>query len=370
MHIYLLNWRDMKHPRSGGAEVLTHGVFRRLVERGHRVTWFSGAFRGGAREETVDGIHIVRGGNAVTVRAHAYWYFRSLGGADLIVDEVNTLPFFTPLYANVPVVAFICQLAREVWFFEARRGAAEIGHLLEPLMLRPYANLPVMTISASSAQSLSELGFKGRQAIMPMAITQYDAPAPLPLDKRDQTLVVLGRVTPSKRLEQSIHALGLLPEQYRSIRLAVVGDGSAEERRRLMTIANEVGVANRIDWHGFVSEEHKRALLAKSRALVMTSVREGWGLAVTEANLAGTPAVAYRVPGLRDSVQHEKTGVLTAESPRGLAEGLSWLFADNQRYLNMAAAAQAAARTLSWDATTDFTETFLSDVLQHAKGAA
>ena len=149
MHVLLLNWRDLKHPRKGGAEVLTHGIFKRLVDRGHRVTWFASDFPGALARETMDGIDIVRGGNALTVRAHAYRYYQSLSDVDVVVDEINTIPFFTPLYARSPVVAFICQLAREVWFYETPAVVGRIGYTIEPFYLRPYRDVPTMTISES-----------------------------------------------------------------------------------------------------------------------------------------------------------------------------------------------------------------------------
>ena len=56
--------------------------------------------------------------------------------------------------------------------------------------------------------------------------------------------------------------------------------------------------------------------MAEAHVLLMTSVREGWGLVVTEANACGTPAVVYNVPGLRDSVRNEETGLRIARSSR------------------------------------------------------
>lgn len=361
MHVFLLNWRDLKHPRKGGAEVLTHGIFARLVERGHRVTWFSSDFRGAAPREMVDGIEVVRGGNAVTVRAAAYRHYATLQNVSVVVDEINTLPFFTPLYARAPVVAFICQLAREVWFYEAPPVVAQIGYALEPLYLLPYRQTPVMTISPSSAASLrEEMGFRGEIGVMPMAIDQYPAQPPLPLDKRAPTIVALGRVTPSKRLDHTIRALAILNEPpFDCLRLEIIGGGNDGVRESIGRLAGALDVRERVTWTGYLAEDEKRAHLTRARALVMNSAREGWGLAVSEANLAGTPAVGYRVPGLRDSIQNGVTGVLTEESPAALAEGLRALLGDADRYNRMAVAAQRDAGRLTWDATTDFVEQFL-----------
>jgi glycosyltransferase involved in cell wall biosynthesis len=363
MNILWMNWRDIKHPRKGGAEVLTFGIFKGLIARGHRVTWFTGAFPGGAETEVLDGVRIVRRGGALSVRAHAYSYYREASGLDVVVDEVNTLPFMTPVYARTPVVACIHQLAREVWFYEAPPGIAQLGYAIEPLYLRPYRQVPTLTLSASSAASLrDEMGFTGRIGIMPLAIDQYQPQAPLSLAQRANTIVSLGRVTPSKRLDQQIKALALLTNPpFDKLRLQIIGGGSNDMRSSLQALAQQLGIEHRVEWPGFVTEVEKRRLLSSAKALVMTSVREGWGLAVSEANLAGTPAVGYAILGLKDSIKDGLTGVLTEESPFALAQGIRTMLEDAERYGRFAQSAQDDARGLTWDGTTSFVERFLRE---------
>ncbi len=363
MNILWMNWRDIKHPRKGGAEVLTFGIFKGLVDRGHRVTWFTGAFPGGADSEVIDRVNVVRRGTALTVRAHAYAYYRKTSDLDLVVDEVNTLPFMTPVYSHTPVVAFIHQLAREVWFYEAPPGIAQIGYAMEPLYLRPYRRVPTLTPSASSESSLrNEMGFTGRIGIMPLAIDQYPAQSPLPPHERDDTIVSLGRVTRSKRLDQQIEALALLhTPPYDRLRLQIIGGCTNGMRESLRALAQRLGVEDRVEWMGFVSETEKRRLLATAKLLLMTSVREGWGLAVSEANLAGTPAVGYGILGLKDSIKDGLTGLLTEETPSALAQGMHYMLDDEARYARMAQAAQNDARGLTWEGTTTFVERFLRD---------
>ena len=66
MRILWLNWRDIKHPEAGGAEVLTHEVMRRLVRRGYEMTLFCPKVMGRPNDEEIDGINIVRGGGKYT----------------------------------------------------------------------------------------------------------------------------------------------------------------------------------------------------------------------------------------------------------------------------------------------------------------
>src|SRR5689334_21363534 len=130
MRILILNWRCPFHPKSGGAEALTYRLAHHLAVNGHEVVWFSAWFPGAALEETVDGITLVRRGSQASVHLHAANWFRGQRGRfDVIVDEVNTVPFFAHLYADAPTVALFPQLAREVWWYEAAFPVNAIGYL-------------------------------------------------------------------------------------------------------------------------------------------------------------------------------------------------------------------------------------------------
>jgi len=63
MRVLIFNWRDIKNPRAGGAEVYTYEVAKRLVQLGHRVVWFSSAFPAAPNEEELEGIQIIRVGD-------------------------------------------------------------------------------------------------------------------------------------------------------------------------------------------------------------------------------------------------------------------------------------------------------------------
>jgi glycosyltransferase involved in cell wall biosynthesis len=83
-------------------------------------------------------------------------------------------------------------------------------------------------------------------------------------------------------------------------------------------------------------------------------VREGWGLVVTESNAMGTPVIAYNVPGLRDSVKHEETGILINNcSPQGLAEAALDLLKDSALLRKYSKNALEFSRQFNWDSTAD-----------------
>jgi len=312
MRILVLSWKDMAHPAAGGAEVYTAKITREWVLAGHEVTWFCAAVRGQPAEQVLNGVRIVRGGSRFSVFAAARrWYLRQgKGRFDVIVDEVNTRPFFASRWAGeTPVIALIFQVCKEIWRFETPGPVALLGrHVLEPYWLRLYRDVPTLTISESSRDSLSDYGLR-RVEIVPVGVPDLERPD---VEREAQpTVLFVGRLAENKRPAAALEAFRLLRAQLPEAQMWVIGDGP--QRDELKAKAPD-GVI----FHGRVDEETKHQLMARAHALVVTSVREGWGLVVDEAAAMGTPSVGYDVAGLRDSV-NAALGVLVTPTPPALA---------------------------------------------------
>lgn len=346
MKILILNWRDIRSPRAGGAELLTHEVAKRLANR-HAVTWFTSRPEGLPAEEDVDGVQVVRRGSEATTRLFAP-RFAHRGTWDVVVEEINTLPYFAPAWSKARVVLFMAQLAREVWWYEAPRALAPFGWALEPLYLKTYRNVDAITISDSTRQDLRDLGFRRKISVLPMAVT---TPAAEKLPPKEPTgrLIAVGRLVPSKRFDHAIRGVAQLRKWLPQATLTIVGNG--RERESLEAFAERLGVTDAVTFAGSVPDETKMQLLAEADVLVATSAREGWGLTPTEAARVGTPAVGYDVPGLRDSIVDGRTGLLTDPSPFSLAAATKRLLGDRPYYDALRHAAWARSRDLSWDQT-------------------
>jgi glycosyltransferase involved in cell wall biosynthesis/O-antigen/teichoic acid export membrane protein len=296
LRILAYNWRDLAHPRAGGAEVYLQSVAREWVKRGHGVTVFCGTVAGRRAEEFVDGVRILRRGGRIGVyrEARRYWRREGNGQYDLVIDCVNTRPFLCPRFVkNVPVVAVIHQVAREVWRYETPWPISVLGrYLLEPAWLRAYRDVPVVTVSESSRESLAEYGLR-RVTVVPEG---WVPARPVPVKKEPvPTVVFIGRLSANKRPEHAIRAFGLVRRQLPEAQMWVIGSGPEEARLRKMAGPG-------VTFLGRVPGYEKRERLGRAHALVATSVREGWGLVVTEAAASGTVAIGYDVAGLRDSI--------------------------------------------------------------------
>ena len=100
---------------------------------------------------------------------------------------------------------------------------------------------------------------------------------------------------------------------------------------------------------GRVSSDQKAELMQKSHALLVTSVKEGWGLVVTEANSQGTPAVVYDVDGLRDSVKNDATGSVSDTTPGGMAKKISLLLNNASLYDKIRSGAHAWSKQITFE---------------------
>jgi len=319
------------------------------VRQGDSVEWFAAGFDGATPETTIDGIHVVRAGHQWSVHAQAFARYRGRlrDRFDVVIDEVNTMPFFTPLWAGIPSVLLMFQLAREVWWYESRFPINLFGYALEPWYLRSYRRTPAFTISPSTIDDLRGLGFRGPITLVPIGIETIAAPtaerAPIP------TFLYVGRLAPSKRVHDLFEAFARFRTTEEPANLWLVGDGDPAYLRRLRRLAARLGIDHDVEFLGRLDPDAKHQRMAQAHALLVASVREGWGLVVTEAAACGTPSIVYDVPGLRDAVRHEVTGLVVPPTPADLAAAMRRIIQDGALAQRLGAAALELSKTFNYD---------------------
>ena len=360
MNILIFNWRDIKNPEAGGAEVFTHEIARRLVEKKHHLTVLTSGFKGCAGEEIVDGVKIIRRGNKFTTYiACAIYYLNHLANDfEVIIDEINgNFPWFIPLYArNKPLVIALRHQIEFDGFGEYQSSvlAHEVnpitGHLLnyfELFYLLLYRALGVkfLTVSKSSKAALMKLGFKPEMVKVLYNSVGFKPLNDVPMKEPNPVIIYVGRLTKAKRVDHAIRAYDLIRAKHPNTALWIVGQGYFRDQLEKMA-------GNGVTFLGYVSEIKKRALLGKAWVLVYPSVREGFGISVIEANAMGTPCVAYDVPGLRDSVQNGSTGLLAKSGKvNSLAKEILKVLENEELRQRLSNNALQYSRTFSWDKT-------------------
>jgi glycosyltransferase involved in cell wall biosynthesis len=347
LRVLFLNWRDITNPEAGGAEVVTHEVAKRWVAWGHDVTLLTSRFADAPALENLDGVRIRRVGHLRSGTFHLLVQreLARVRGFDVIVDEINTAPFLTPLWRRrlPPIVGFIHQIADDVLDAELPRPLAAVGRWLEPRALRLYRDVPVVTVSSSTAADLRRIGL---ERVSVIADGRDEPPALDGVAKEEQpTLLFVGRLALNKRPQHAVEAFRHVRRVLPEARLWVVGQGPLDS-----DLAADL--PDGAELLGFLPRAQLYERMRRAHCLLVPSVREGWGLVVIEANSVGTPAIAYDVSGLRDSVQDGVTGRLaSAGQPEDLCLKALEVLEDRERYDEMCRNAIEWSREFSWNET-------------------
>lgn len=353
MNIFIANWRCPRSPRSGGAEYATLRIVEGLIGMGHQVTWFSSWSAGLQTDEVRDGVRYLRRGNEVTCRLYcAVWIRHNYKAFDICIEEINTIPFYLHWFTSLPSVTYIHQLAGAVWLFEAPPIVGIVGMLLERWLLWPLRFRSFVAGSVSTMNEIRAFGHHGPGIVIGYGV---DAPESCPESvayrPRDRCrLVMVSRVTPSKRIGHGIAAVAWLVRAGVDAELDIVGAGSAREVGRLRALAAESGCSNRVRIHGWLGAEAMLEIISRSFAIVSTSVKEGWQLTISEAHVLGIPSVVYPVAGLVDSTQHGHNGIVVErEHPSVLAAEILKLWKNPRLYHQLCINAKNDAGQLSWE---------------------
>lgn len=345
MKVLWLAWKDKNHPAAGGAEVVLHELSAKLIEAGHEVTVLTCRYPGSATTEVLDGVNIIRvGSNRYThsFAALAYYMRHLRNRFDVVIETVNTAPYFAALFRNKGQKPFLFyhQLAREIWYYEMPSPFSHLGYyIIEPLstFLLGKSRSQAITISDSTKKDLQRFGFKPDRVHI---ISQVNHMPPLAdiskIKKFEQpTLLSLGAAREMKRTIDQVKAFEIAKKKIPALQMKIAGSTDSAYGKQLLGYVVKSPYKKDIEVLNWVTYEKKIELMQRSHLIGVSSVKEGWGLIVTEAAGQGTPAVVYDVDGLRDSVQHLKTGIITVPNPVALAEGITQALQDSTLYDNL-----------------------------------
>ncbi len=365
-HLLILNERDLRHPLAGGAEVNLFQVGRRLVAAGYRATLICTRFAGAAAEEAIDGIRVVRVGNRLTYYLQLPARVRrEISDDTVIVEHLCKLPFCTPLYAGVPTVPVTHHLFGRTAFWQVPFLVASVVVAAERLIPPLYRKCHFIAVSPSTKHDLIERGLAAEHIrVIPNGVDCDWYTVPPPRIGAAPTLLAMGRVEPYKRIELIVQAIGRLRQRIPEVRLIVVGGGTGLEGVRAEV--RRLGLQAQVTCTGAVSEQEKLQYLQTSDVMLNASEKEGWGLTVLEAAACGVPSVVSDVPGLRDAVRHDRTGLLVPHGDvEALAEAAAELLRDVNRRRRLGRAARAWAERFSWDAVAEATAQHIEEAAGH-----
>lgn len=311
-NILVINWQDIRNPLGGGAEVHFHEIFRRIAQRGHQVTLLCCGYKDLPEQEIIDDIHVVRRGKRSLFNYIVPFLYKKLSRRtkfDIIIDDINKIPFYTPLYVKEPLIGIIHHLFGSSIFIESSLPVALYVTLSEKLIPKIYGHIPMAVVSNSTKQELIAKGFCEYNidlvgnAVDPSIYRCYPAkksPAPL--------IGYLGRIKKYKSVNHLVLAFSKVIQHIPEARLLIIGDG--DYLPELKKLVAQTKLEQVVTFAGATSHEQKIDYLNQMWLAVNPSPKEGWGLTVIESNCCGIPVIAADSPGLRDSVVSGKTGLL------------------------------------------------------------
>ncbi len=371
MKIVWFSWKDKWHPEAGGAEIVKHEILRRLIDSGNQVVVVTSHYAGSLQNELKEGVQYYRVGGkyGVYLAAFAFYQKNLKGWEDVAIDECNTIPFFTQKYIRTQVYVIVYQLAREIWFYQMTFPLSWIGYLVEPLLHWSLKSAKVITISESTKRDLIKLGYANENIVKIRMASEAERASDLSHKKygiKELLIIFVGSIRPMKRPMHALAAFERAKLSVPGIRLKIIGDGTGRYRSKFKRRLESSPFAKDIRWVGGVSNEEKLKSMSESALLLVTSVREGWGIVVSEAASQGTPALVYDVGGLRDSVINGKTGIVVAASIEEMAKQIINIAQNEELRMSLSKAAWESTLNQTFENTfNDFYSVIASNEKQN-----
>lgn len=366
MKICAVNWRDIKNPEAGGAEVHLHEILTHLVDWGHEAVQVSATFPRCTPEETIDGIRVIRRGRwfdaNFTIPRFLRSHFKN-NQYDVILEDINKLPFFVPLVTDIPVVPVIPHLFGTTVFREANILIASYVVFMELFIPFVFRKNHFMVISDSTRDDLVSRGVDPDRIEVVLCGLDHSRYRNLSRERfHEPTIVHLGRLRKYKSVEVAMKAMKTIREKLPEARLVIIGDGP--HKPALERESRRLGLGESIEFRGYMDHEELIEFLNRAHLLLNTSPKEGWGLTVVEANACGLPVVASNRPGLKDSVRDGVTGYLVEYGDdAALAYAALQLLEEGERWRRMSDNALERVKELTWDQCARKTEELLKYVV-------
>ena len=276
--VLVLNERDLRQPKTGGAETHLFEIMSRLVTRGYEMSQLAAGFEGGASEGWVDGVRVRRLGDAGSLlpRSVAFTCARETrrGRFDVVVECLNKVPFLSPLYSAVPVLALCHHLFGETAFQQVAWPIAAAVYGLERL-------IPPLYRRAALRRHLGQLAgrpgaarhARGPHLREPLRDRRPALTVPRPLRERPCSSSFVGRLERYKRVDVLLRAVARADRRLSGAETGPDRSRAATARASRRWPA-QLGLEKRIRFAGFVTDDERDAILG-AVARLRVRLREG-----------------------------------------------------------------------------------------------
>lgn len=261
------------------------------------------------------------------VHVHGIWNLGALSG--LAFARLKDIPVVVTAHESLTAIDIDTSRSR-------LRRQQKLA--LKSLYLR-WTTLFVLT---SRLETTTSLPLAAPQDTIPYALVDPARRVPelLPRGRRRELRIgYLGRIARKKNLPLMVEALARLPDH---VRLKVAGRVEGEFAQAARRLAEESGVAQRIEWLGFVAPDKRDEFFAGVDLLAMPSSFESFGMAAAEAMLCGVPVLVSDRTGISELIRRHGGGTIVNPDPESVVAAVGELDQDRERLVALGAQAQRA----------------------------
>jgi len=353
---------DVVYPYvKGGAEKRIYELSRRLATQGHDVhifgiQWWDGPSVFKKENITYHGVCkkkalYVNGRRSIP---EAIWFALRLAvplaGEKFDVIDCNQHPYF-PLF----VCRMIATIKRKRFFatwheywgdywYEYLGKAGIVGYMIEKVGSRMPDK--IIAVSDRTAAALKSSGVPGQKVLVVSNGIPYQHIRQIPPADNRCDVLFAGRLIKDKHVDVLLRACAISTDK---IRLCILGDGP--ERDILEKLADELGIADRTEFGGFLDETDLMARMKSARLFVLPSSREGFSITTVEAMACGLPVITVDCERnyATDLIDEGRTGIITKLDEKEIASAMGSLLQDETRRQQMSAECIKRTAGYDWD---------------------
>jgi len=361
MNILIINWRDLKNSLYGGAEIHITKIAESLAKINNIVFLTSSYKR--AIDEEINGVKYVHIGHDITFNFAVYKNIKRIikeYNIDFIIEDINKVPFYTPLFTKVPVLVVVPHIFGRAIFKQTSFVGALYVYLTEKPIRTVFKDSFFEVISKSTMEDLVKRGIDKKKIMV--AECGIDSIDYSDIKKADYPLLVyVGRLKKYKSINHIILAMPEILKKHKNAKLMIVGTG--DYRKNLEKLVEKMNLKDKIFFTGYVSERRKFEILKEASVSIYPSLIEGWGIVNIEANSLKTPVLSADVPGLRDSVKDNYSGLLYEYGNiTDLSVKLDYIISDKKRYEDFCENSYKWSLNFNWERTVTLTSDYVKKV--------
>lgn len=242
-----------------------------------------------------------------------------------------------------------------------RLMSEEVSHSLLQAYMPDFCDAVDLVISPSRGMEkiLRQYGVESHIEVVPNGVeldrfhkAKLLSRADFGFSEDDILLIFSGRIAPEKNLEFLLRSFAGISQVIPNVYLLIIGGGQKDYVEDIKSLAQELGLSNRVRFTGMIPYDDLPSYLAMCDAFVTASVTEVHPLSVIEGMATGLPVLGIDSPGVGDSIKNMQTGLLATNDIASFTAKLTYLCMDKDLRTKMGQAAREASAQYDVERTT------------------